>query len=209
MTMTQINNINFDKNPDGLIPVIIQHHVTKEVLMLGYQNREALQKTMEENRVYFFSRKRQSLWLKGETSGNFLNVVSLYLDCDQDTLLIFANPVGPTCHTGARNCFGTEIQEASEGFLVTLEQIISDRWSGESTEKPSYVQSLKTKGLDKIAQKVGEEAVELIIEAKNENRDLFLGEAADLLFHYLVLLKAKNYSLADVEAVLLKRSRAK
>ena len=207
--MIQINEINFDKNPDGLIPVIIQDAATREVLMLGYQNQEALQKTLEENRVYFFSRKRKSLWLKGETSGNFLRVVSLHLDCDRDTILIFADPQGPTCHTGARTCFNLERMSGAAGFVRSLEQIISDRWQEGSTDKPSYVQSLKSKGLDKIAQKVGEEAVELIIEAKNDNKSLFLGEAADLLFHYLILLKAKKYSLAEVEAVLLERSKPK
>ncbi len=191
--------IDFSKN-NGLIPVIIQNNETQQVLMLGYMNEEALQKTQNENVVTFFSRSKNRLWTKGETSGNFLKVVSIQEDCDQDALLIQVIPDGPTCHNGTTSCFANEAQIS---FLNELENIIDDRISNPNSE--SYVASLFQKGINKIAQKVGEEAVELIIEAKDNDQDLFLGEAADLLFHYLILLKAKGLCLNDVEKVLESR----
>lgn len=197
-------NINFSKNPDGLVPVIIQDPQTRQVLMLGYMNEDALKKTMEEGKVTFFSRSKQRLWTKGETSGNFLLVKEILEDCDNDTLLIKATPQGPTCHTGTISCFGA----GNDVFtLQELERIITDR-KNNPTEK-SYTASLFEKGINKIAQKVGEEAVEIVIESKDNNDDLFLGEAADLMFHYLVLLKAKGFSLTDVIKVLEGRHRSK
>ena len=191
--------LDFSKN-NGLIPVIIQNNETKQVLMLGYMNEEALQKTQKENVVTFFSRSKNRLWTKGESSGNFLKVISIKEDCDQDALLIQVIPKGPTCHNGTTSCFANEAQIS---FLNELENIIDDRISNPNSE--SYVASLFQKGINKIAQKVGEEAVELIIEAKDNDQDLFLGEAADLLFHYLILLKAKGLCLNDVEKVLESR----
>ncbi|MEM0542203.1 bifunctional phosphoribosyl-AMP cyclohydrolase/phosphoribosyl-ATP diphosphatase HisIE [Flavobacterium sp. j3] len=191
--------IDFSKN-NGLIPVIIQNNETKQVLMLGYMNEEALQKTQKENVVTFFSRSKNRLWTKGESSANFLKVISIKEDCDQDALLIQVIPDGPTCHNGTTSCFANEAQIS---FLNELENIIDDRISNPNSE--SYVASLFQKGINKIAQKVGEEAVELIIEAKDNDQDLFLGEAADLLFHYLILLKAKGLCLNDVEKVLESR----
>ncbi|MGL2962737.1 bifunctional phosphoribosyl-AMP cyclohydrolase/phosphoribosyl-ATP diphosphatase HisIE [Flavobacterium sp. RSB2_4_14] len=194
-------NVDFSKN-NGLLPVIIQNNETQQVLMLGYMNEEALQKTQDEHVVTFFSRSKNRLWTKGESSGNFLKVVSIKEDCDQDALLIQVNPNGPTCHNGTTSCFANE---AKISFLNELENIIDDRISNPNSE--SYVASLFQKGINKIAQKVGEEAVELVIEAKDDDQDLFLGEAADLLFHYLILLKAKGLCLKDVENVLKSRMK--
>ena len=194
-------NPDFTKSPDGLIPVIIQDNITNVVLMLGYMNQEAFEKTQQEKRVTFFSRSKNRLWTKGEESGNFLNVNSLLIDCDNDTILIKASPAGPTCHTGADTCFNEK--NISLNFLTELETIIRDR-KNNPTDK-SYTASLFTKGINKIAQKVGEEAVEVVIEAKDNNDDLFKGEAADLLFHYLILLQAKNFTLSDIINVLKSR----
>lgn len=188
---------------DGLIPAVIQDASTGKVLMLGFMNEEALQKTIDEKIVTFFSRSKNRLWAKGETSGNFLHVVDMKVDCDKDTLLIKARPDGPTCHTGADTCFD-EINE-SGNFLLKLEKIIQDRKA--HPKEGSYTTSLFQRGINKVAQKVGEEAVELVIEAKDDNKDLFLGEAADLLYHYLILLTAKGYQLQDVMEVLEKRHR--
>jgi len=193
--------LDFTKD-NGLVPVIIQDATTAQVLMLGYMNEEALQKTQAEKRVTFFSRSKNRLWTKGETSGNYLNVVDLQIDCDQDTILIKANAVGPTCHTGAVSCFG---EESSKGFLYQLEKTISNRI--DSDDPNSYTNKLYKRGINKVAQKVGEEAVELVIEAKDQNEELFLNEAADLMYHYLILLKAKGKNLADVEEVLRNRSK--
>ncbi len=192
---------DFTKSPDGLIPVIIQDNITNVVLMLGYMNQEAFDKTQQEKRVTFFSRSKNRLWTKGEESGNFLNVDSLLIDCDKDTVLIKATPAGPTCHTGADTCFNEK--NISTNFLTELEMIIRDR-KNNPTDK-SYTASLFAKGINKIAQKVGEEAVEVVIEAKDNNDDLFKGEAADLLFHYLILLQAKNFTLNDIISVLKSR----
>ncbi|KFF04575.1 bifunctional phosphoribosyl-AMP cyclohydrolase/phosphoribosyl-ATP diphosphatase HisIE [Flavobacterium reichenbachii] len=198
-------NVDFTKMAHGLIPAIIQDSETKNVLMLGYMNEESLQKTIETQKVTFFSRSKQRLWTKGEESGHFLNLVSIKNDCDEDTLLIQARPVGPTCHTGADTCWQEENAE-SYGFLSTLEKTIKIRRDNADSEQ-SYVASLFAKGINKIAQKVGEEAVEVVIEAKDDNDDLFLSESADLLFHYLILLQAKGYQLADVVEVLKKRQK--
>jgi phosphoribosyl-ATP pyrophosphohydrolase/phosphoribosyl-AMP cyclohydrolase len=192
---------DFTKSSDGLIPVIIQDNITNVVLMLGYMNQEAFDKTQQEKRVTFFSRSKNRLWTKGEESGNFLNVNSLLIDCDNDTILIKATPAGPTCHTGADTCFNEK--NISTNFLTELETIIRDR-KNNPTDK-SYTASLFAKGINKIAQKVGEEAVEVVIEAKDNNDDLFKGEAADLLFHYLILLQAKNFTLNDIINVLKSR----
>jgi phosphoribosyl-ATP pyrophosphohydrolase/phosphoribosyl-AMP cyclohydrolase len=194
--------IDFTKSPDGLIPVIIQDSITNIVLMLGYMNKEAFEKTQQEKRVTFFSRSKNRLWTKGEESGNFLKVENLLIDCDNDTLLVKATPAGPTCHTGSDTCFNEK--NSSNDFLNELETIIRDR-KNNPTDK-SYVASLFAKGINKVAQKVGEEAVEVIIEAKDNDDDLFKGEAADLLFHYLILLQAKNFTLNDVISVLKSRN---
>ena len=196
-------NIDFNKNENGLVPAIIQDNTTKNVLMLGYMNKEAFDKTVESRKVTFFSRTKNRLWTKGEESGNFLNVVSVQNDCDQDTLLIQVNPVGPTCHKGTDTCWG-ENNNPSYGFLSKLEEVIKNRREAGSSEN-SYVASLFEKGINKIAQKVGEEAVEIVIEAKDNNDDLFLNEGADLLFHYLILLQAKGFTLQDIVKVLEKR----
>ncbi|SNR43261.1 phosphoribosyl-ATP pyrophosphatase /phosphoribosyl-AMP cyclohydrolase [Flavobacterium sp. ov086] len=193
------------KSAHGLIPAIIQDSETKNVLMLGYMNEESLQKTIETKKVTFFSRSKQRLWTKGEESGNFLNLVSIKNDCDGDTLLIQAKPVGPTCHTGADTCWQEENKE-NYGFISQLENTIKTRRENADSEK-SYVASLFEKGINKIAQKVGEEAVEVVIEAKDNNDDLFLSESADLLFHYLILLQAKGFQLNDVVDVLKKRQK--
>ena len=193
--------LDFSKN-NGLIPTIIQDYQTRQVLMLGYMNEEALQKTLKENIVTFFSRSKNRLWTKGETSGNYLKVVSIKEDCDQDTLLIKVIPSGPTCHNGTTSCFA---DETPLPFLNQLEQVIEGRIANQNAN--SYVASLFQKGINKIAQKVGEEAVELVIESKDNNPDLFLNEAADLLFHYLLLLKAKGFGLTDVETILKSRVR--
>jgi phosphoribosyl-ATP pyrophosphohydrolase/phosphoribosyl-AMP cyclohydrolase len=192
-------NIEFRKS-EGLIPCIIQDASTQVVLMLGFMNEEAYQKTVREQRVTFYSRSKQRLWTKGETSGNFLDVKEILLDCDQDTLLIKVTPQGPVCHTGADTCF-------NEGNwnLHSLEKTIQDRKVNPTAS--SYTTKLFESGINKIAQKVGEEAVELVIEAKDDNRELFLNEAADLMYHYLVLLTAKGVALEDVETVLKERHR--
>ena len=195
--------MNFNKNKDGLLPAIIQDAQTKSVLMLGYMNEEAYRKTLETKKVTFFSRSRQRLWTKGEESGNFLELESITPDCDEDTFLVLARPLGPTCHKGTDTCWG-ESNEPTFGFLSQLEAIIASRKNSGAGEG-SYIASLFQKGINKIAQKVGEEAVELVIEAKDENPDLFLNEAADLLFHYLLLLQAKGYTLEEVAALLEKR----
>lgn len=192
--------INFDKN-NGLVPVIIQDHNTLQVLMLGYMNQEAYEKTCKENRVTFFSRSKNRLWTKGESSGNYLLVKSIRIDCDQDTLLIKALPAGPTCHTGTTSCFA---EETAKGFLYQLESIIQEKVKTASTH--SYTRQLFDKGINKIAQKVGEEAVELVIESKDNNHDLFTNEAADLLYHFLLLLQAKNSNLKEIEEVLKQRN---
>ena len=184
------------------MPAIVQDANTSKVLMLGFMNEEAFLKTKKEQRVTFFSRSKQRLWTKGETSGHFLDVVSISEDCDQDTLLITVNPHGPVCHTGNDTCFAEKNQT---GLLARLEATINDRF--ENPSEASYVSKLAKKGINKIAQKVGEEAVELVIESKDENDELFLGEAADLLFHTLVLLRAKGFQLRDVLEVLEQRER--
>jgi phosphoribosyl-AMP cyclohydrolase / phosphoribosyl-ATP pyrophosphohydrolase len=193
--------INFAKYDNGLVPAIIQDHSTGKVLMLGFMNEEAVNKTLDEGRITFFSRSKARLWTKGEESGNFLLFKQMEVDCDQDALLIKAEPLGPVCHTGADTCWNEKNQK--DDFLVYLENIIDLR-KRSSTEE-SYVASLFSHGINKIAQKVGEEAVELIIEAKDQNDRLFLDEAADLLFHYLILLKAKGHNLQDVINVLAER----
>ena len=195
--------LDFNKNSDGLVPAIIQDAITKNVLMLGYMNQEAYDKTLESNQVTFFSRTKNRLWTKGEESGHFLNVVSIQNDCDQDTLLIQVNPVGPTCHKGTDTCWG-EKNDATFGFLSQLEKVIKSRREAGNSEK-SYVASLFEKGINKIAQKVGEEAVEVVIEAKDDNDELFVNESADLLFHYLILLQAKGFILKDIVKVLENR----
>ena len=193
---TEDMKLNFDKSPDGLIPAIIQDVSTKNVLMLGYMNQEALKKTEDTKKVTFFSRSKNRLWTKGEESGNYLHLVDMKVDCDSDTLLFQVNPEGPTCHTGTDTCWGEKNVQAY-GFLSTLEEIIASRKEN-SQDETSYVASLFRKGINKIAQKVGEEAVETVIEAKDNDDSLFLNESADLLFHYLILLKAKGFSLEDV-----------
>ncbi|WP_186756480.1 bifunctional phosphoribosyl-AMP cyclohydrolase/phosphoribosyl-ATP diphosphatase HisIE [Echinicola salinicaeni] len=193
--------IDFEK-VNELVPAVIQDANTNKVLMLGYMNEEALNQTQESGKVTFFSRTKQRLWTKGETSGNFLNVKDIKVDCDNDTLLIFVDPVGPVCHTGADTCFD-EKNSSKTAFIDHLRRIIKDRKNNPSDQ--SYTASLFEKGINKVAQKVGEEAVEIVIEAKDDNKELFMGEAADLLFHYLVLLEAKGYELDEVIDVLIKR----
>ncbi|WP_067037110.1 bifunctional phosphoribosyl-AMP cyclohydrolase/phosphoribosyl-ATP diphosphatase HisIE [Allomuricauda sp. CP2A] len=195
--------IDFTKNPDNLVPVIIQDATTKNVLMLGYMNQEALEVTRKTQKVTFFSRTKQRLWTKGEESGNFLELVGIKVDCDNDTLLISVNPVGPTCHKGTDTCWAEENVQGY-GFLSTLEEIIASR-KNDPENPDSYVASLFRKGINKIAQKVGEEAVETVIEAKDNDDNLFLNESADLLFHYLILLQAKGYHLDDIAQLLQKR----
>ncbi len=202
MNEIQLDQIDFAKG-NGLIPVIVQDVDTEKVLMLGYMNREALEKTLEAGRVTFFSRSKQRLWTKGETSGNYLELKSIKEDCDRDTLLIRAAPVGPVCHTGSDTCF--DEKNLPRDFIRHLEKVIQSRKA--HPEAGSYTASLFAKGINKVAQKVGEEAVELVIEAKDDNEELFLGEAADLLYHYLVLLTAKGYALDDVVRVLKERHR--
>lgn len=197
--------INFNKTADNLIPTIIQDNETKNVLMLGYMNQEAFDKTLETNKVTFFSRSKNRLWTKGEESGNFLNLISIKKDCDDDTLLIQVNPVGPTCHTGSDTCW-QETNNQEYGFISKLEKTIKDRKENANPDS-SYIASLFAKGFNKIAQKVGEEAVEVVIEAKDSNDDLFLSESADLLFHYLILLQAKGFQLNDVISVLKQREK--
>jgi len=194
-------NLDF-KKMEGLIPVVVQDDLSGKVLMLGYMNEEALAKTQESGRVTFFSRRNNRLWTKGETSGNFLEVISIQEDCDGDAILVKAKPLGPVCHTGADTCF-QESNTSQTGFIDQLRAIIKDRKANPT--EGSYTASLFAKGINKLAQKVGEEAVELVIEAKDDHKELFLGEAADLLFHYLVLLEAKGYELDEVAQVLKQR----
>ena len=196
--------LNFSKNKDGLIPVIIQDSISKTVLMLGYMNDEAIRKTKKTGNVTFYSRTKKRLWTKGEESGNFLRLVNMKVDCDNDTILIYVKPEGPTCHLGTDSCWG-EKNLSKLGYLSQLEEIIAERKKDD--KKISYVASLFREGINKIAQKVGEEATETIIEAKDENKQLFLNESADLLFHFLILLQAKGFRLSDVEKVLLTRKR--
>lgn len=193
--------VDYKKYADGLVPAIVQDASTNKVLMLGFMNEEALAKTQELKKVTFYSRSKNRLWTKGEESGNFLLLNDIKVDCDNDTLLIKATPVGPVCHTGADTCW--DEKNTSTDFLLQLEGIIADRKNNPSDK--SYTSSLFAKGLNKIAQKVGEEAIEIVIEAKDNNDDLFKGEAADLLFHYLILLQAKGFTLNDVIEVLRER----
>ncbi len=195
--------VDFAKYADGLAPAIIQDNRTGKVLMLGFMNEAALEKTTELQQVTFFSRTKNRLWTKGEESGNYLLLKDIKLDCDNDSLLIKVQPVGPVCHTGADTCWGESNKPAN--FIFELEKIIEDRKQNPSED--SYTSSLFAKGINKIAQKVGEEAVEIVIEAKDQNDDLFLGEAADLMFHYLILLQAKGFKLSDVEQVLVSRHK--
>jgi phosphoribosyl-ATP pyrophosphohydrolase/phosphoribosyl-AMP cyclohydrolase len=188
--------VDFSKG-NGLVQVVIQDNNTLQVLMVGYMNEEALEKTKQEGKVTFFSRSKNRLWTKGETSGNWLYVKKISADCDTDSILIMVNPAGPVCHTGSTSCFG---DETPKGFLYQLEQIINQRITDDALD--SYTNKLYKKGINKVAQKVGEEAVELVIEAKDENIDLFKNEAADLLYHVLILLKAKGINLQDIEEVL-------
>lgn len=197
--MIDSSKVNFEKS-NGLVPCVVQDATTSKVLMLGFMNPEALSKTLAEKKLTFYSRSKKRLWTKGESSGNFLSLVDVILDCDNDTLLFKVNPKGPTCHTGADTCF--EEKNQTDG-LEFLEAIIKNRKS--NPKAGSYTNQLLDAGINKVAQKVGEEAVELVIEAKDNNRDLFLGEAADLMYHYLVLLTAKGYELKDVIAVLKER----
>lgn len=194
-------DINFNKG-NGLVPVVIQDNNTLQVLMVGYMNEEAFKKTQEEAKVKFFSRSKNRLWTKGETSGNFLIVIEITTDCDNDALLIKVNPTGPVCHTGKKSCFG---EETPKGFIYELEQIVNQRIDNNVQE--SYTNRIFKKGINKIAQKVGEEAVELVIESKDDNPELFKNETADLLYHLLILLKAKGISLTDIEDVLSKRHK--
>ena len=194
-------NLDFKKT-DGLIPAIVQHANTMQVLMLGYMNKEAVDKTIAEGKVTFFSRTRNRLWTKGEKSGNFLLVDEIMQDCDNDALLIKAFPQGPTCHTGSTSCFK---EETSKGFLYKLENIIEQRIV--DNDESSYTAKLFARGVNKVAQKVGEEAVELVIESKDNNVDLFKNEAADLLYHFLILIKTKNLKLEDIEEILKGRHK--
>jgi phosphoribosyl-ATP pyrophosphohydrolase/phosphoribosyl-AMP cyclohydrolase len=193
-------NIDFSKG-DGLVPVIIQDQRTLQVLMLGYMNAEAFAKTKEENKVTFFSRSKNRLWTKGEESGNVLSVCDIQIDCDNDTILIKAIPAGPTCHTGSTSCFK---EDTAKGFIYNLEATIHQRIDEDDPE--SYTNQLYKRGINKVAQKVGEEAVELVIEAKDNDDKLFKDEAADLMYHYLILLKAKGFTLEQIEEVLKSRS---
>ncbi|MDX1767970.1 MAG: bifunctional phosphoribosyl-AMP cyclohydrolase/phosphoribosyl-ATP diphosphatase HisIE [Arenibacter troitsensis] len=208
---SKIMNIDFNKNNDGLVPAIVQDAITKNVLMLGYMNQEAYNKTVDSRKVTFYSRTKKRLWTKGEESGNFLNLRDIKLDCDNDTLLVMVNPVGPTCHKGTGTCWGEE-NNTSFGFISELENIIQNRKEQAEGKvaipegiKPSYVSSLFKSGINKVAQKVGEEAVEVVIEAKDDNDQLFKDESADLLFHYLILLQAKGFKLQDIVNVLQSR----
>jgi phosphoribosyl-ATP pyrophosphohydrolase/phosphoribosyl-AMP cyclohydrolase len=196
-----MDQIDFSKG-NGLVPVVIQDNNTLQVLMLGYMNEEAFRKTSDENRVTFFSRSKNRLWTKGETSGNYLEVVEILSDCDNDSIMIKVIPAGPTCHTGSTSCFG---DETAKGFIYKLQQVISQRI--EKDDQGSYTNKLYKKGINKVAQKVGEEAVELVIEAKDNNIDLFKNEAADLLYHFLILLKTKGVTLENIEEVLKERHR--
>jgi phosphoribosyl-ATP pyrophosphohydrolase/phosphoribosyl-AMP cyclohydrolase len=197
--------INFSKYTDGLVPAIVQDLLTGKVLMLGFMNQDALDKSRELGKLTFFSRSKNRLWTKGEKSGNFLILKDIKLDCDGDTLLIYVIPTGPVCHTGADTCFGEKNSMA--GFLDVLGGIIEDRKN--HPDENSYVSGLFKKGINKIAQKLGEEAIELVIEAKDQNEHLFLNEAADLLFHYLILLEARGHNLKEVTDVLENRHNKK
>jgi phosphoribosyl-ATP pyrophosphohydrolase/phosphoribosyl-AMP cyclohydrolase len=197
--------LDFSKNSDGLLPAVVQDHQTMDVLMLGYMNVAAWEKTQAEGRVTFFSRSKNRLWTKGEESGNFLDVIELKTDCDRDTVLIKAKPHGPVCHTGSETCFGDK-ENGKTDFLKSLESVIAQRKEAANASE-SYVASLFNSGIQKIAQKVGEEAVELVLEAKDGKDEDFLNEAADLLFHYLVLLQARNRTLEDVNSILQKRHK--
>jgi phosphoribosyl-ATP pyrophosphohydrolase/phosphoribosyl-AMP cyclohydrolase len=222
--------VDYSKYSDGLVPAVVQHYQDGRVLMVGFMNEAALTETQNSGHVTFYSRSKQRLWTKGESSGNFLELKDVLVDCDNDTLLIKANPIGPTCHTGADTCFGEESRKVFESespevwksvspeggksesreenpasFLVHLEQVIANRKANPS--EASYTSKLFALGINKVAQKVGEEAVELVIEAKDDNRDLFLGEAADLMFHYLILLQAKGFTLKEVVEVLKGRHK--
>jgi len=200
-----LQTIDFKKYADGLVPAVVQDYSTQKVLMLGFMNEEALKNTQETGLVTFYSRSKKRLWTKGEESGNHLVLKQILVDCDKDSLLVKASPKGPVCHTGADTCWSEKNHK--EDFLYYLEHIVELRRNG--AEEKSYVKSLFAKGINKIAQKVGEEAVELVIEAKDVNRELFLNEAADLLFHYIVLLQAKDCSLSDVIQVLQQRHQSK
>ena len=196
--------LDFSKYADGLSPAIIQDAATSKVLMLGFMNEEAIQKTKDSGKVTFFSRSKNRLWTKGEESGNFLKVVDILKDCDKDTLLIKAEPIGPVCHTGADTCF--DEKNKSDSFLFELEKIIAGRIK--NPLEGSYTTKLYNRGINKMAQKVGEEAVELVIEAKDNNAELFINEAADLMYHYILLLNAKGFSLKDVAKVLKSRDKS-
>ena len=198
---SQIMKIDFQKQ-GGLVPAIVQDAETKTVLMLGYMNEEAYKKTVETKKVTFYSRSKKRLWTKGEISRNFLELIDIKIDCDNDTLLVFAKPLGPVCHTGNETCWN-ENNESGFGFLSTLESVIKDR--KDNPNKKSYTSSLFEKGISKIAQKVGEEAIEVVIEAKDENAELFINESADLLFHFLVLLQAKGVNFKNVVNCLKER----
>lgn len=195
-------NLDFNKNKDGLLPVIVQDSDTKVVLMQAYMNQEALQKTIDTNQVTFFSRSKNRLWTKGETSGNFLILQKILPDCDNDALLIYAKPKGVVCHTGNETCFN---EKNETNFLDKLQAIIKERKN--STDQNSYTKKLFEKGINKIAQKVGEEAIEVVIEAKDDNADLFKNECADLLFHFLILLEAKNTKLDEIIDILKERHK--
>jgi phosphoribosyl-AMP cyclohydrolase / phosphoribosyl-ATP pyrophosphohydrolase len=195
-------NIDFTKG-NGLVPVVIQDNNTLQVLMVGYMNEEAFRKTEEEKIVTFFSRSKNRLWTKGETSGNYLNVTTIMADCDNDCILIKVNPAGPVCHTGSTSCFK---EETAKGFIYELEQVINQRIDDNVAD--SYTNKLYHKGINKVSQKVGEEAVELIIEAKDDNPELFRNEAADLLYHFLILLKTKGVDLESIEEVLATRHKS-
>lgn len=204
MKAIEFSQLNVGKTADGLIPAIIQDQLTLQVLMLGYMNREAYEKSVAEGRVTFFSRTRQRLWTKGEESGNWLEIVSIAADCDADTLLIRVIPHGPTCHTGSKTCWGAAVPE-TEGFIRYLQSVIRDRH--EKMPEGSYTTRLFTRGVNKIAQKVGEEAVETVIEAVDGNRDAFIYEASDLIYHLLVLLEANDCTIADLEKELAARHK--
>ncbi|MGA2406959.1 MAG: bifunctional phosphoribosyl-AMP cyclohydrolase/phosphoribosyl-ATP diphosphatase HisIE [Bacteroidales bacterium] len=195
----KMEQIDFTKG-NGLVPVVIQDYKTLQVLMVGYMNEEALNKTRKDKKVTFFSRSKNRLWTKGETSGNYLYVEEISADCDNDSILIKVNPAGPVCHTGSTSCFG---EETAKGFIYELEHVINQRI--ENNIKKSYTNKLYKKGINKVAQKVGEEAVELIIESRDDNIDLFKNEAADLLYHLLILLKAKGVNMQSIEEVLKER----
>jgi len=197
----KMNQINFSKC-NGLVPVVIQDNTTMQVLMVGFMNDEALTKTLKERKVTFFSRSKNRLWTKGETSGNYLNVIELKPDCDNDSLLVKVNAEGPVCHTGTNSCFN---ETTSKGFLYKLEQVINQRIDDNVPD--SYTNKIFRQGINKTAQKVGEEAVELIIEAKGDNIDFFKNEAADLIYHLLILFKSKGISMSDVEECLMKRHK--